>query len=407
MTNIQGPESVVIQNPQDPHVHLRGYNGLMTSPEALETNKIMQLVTPMNVMYSRILAMPNTIPRHLETVEDINWYMELVEAWMPVNKYYTETIFTISLTDNITPETIESVAWMIWGVKYYPGGVTTNSGESKWDLDINDSRVHAVLEKMQKLWIVLNLHPETTHQEDEHGHTTKGFVHDAEREFKSIIEQIAEEFPSLKIVVEHVSTKENAELIASWKYPNVFATITPQHLMLTAHDKEGGHGFETAVHCKPTMKWPEDLIAIQDLVLSGNINVSYWSDSAPHPIDKKESLCCAAWVFSSPVWIQILTDWFFKPETISYALSKWYIQEGTAIEDLTRILQNFLWNNANNVYGEPEFSKTITLERKKMEIPNSYWTDPKVVPIFHWQDINYSIVEATVYVNGEVKNLLK
>ncbi len=86
--------------------------------------------------------------------------------------------------------------------------------------------------------IVLSLHPETTVSRDEHGMITKGFVHRAEREFRSLAERIAVNHPALTIVIEHISTREMAELVASEKYPNLYGTVTPQHLLLTAHDKE-------------------------------------------------------------------------------------------------------------------------------------------------------------------------
>jgi dihydroorotase len=86
--------------------------------------------------------------------------------------------------------------------------------------------------------IVLSLHPETTVTKDDFGQITKGFVHRAEREFRSIIERIAENHPNLDIVIEHISTKEMANLITSGKYNNLYGSITPQHLLCTAHDKE-------------------------------------------------------------------------------------------------------------------------------------------------------------------------
>lgn len=166
--------------------------------------------------------------------------------------------------------------------------------------------------------IVLSLHPETTVFRDEHGMITKGFVHRAEREFRSLAERIAERYPALTIVIEHISTREMAELVASEKYPNLYGSVTPQHLLLTAHDKEGGHAFETHLHCKPTLKDPEDLLAIQKLVYSGNRKVFFGSDSAPHPQDVKECAHCASGVFSSPIALQIITDWWMSDTTVRW-----------------------------------------------------------------------------------------
>jgi dihydroorotase len=153
-------------------------------------------------------------------------------------------------------------------VKYYPGGVTTNSGGSTGDIDPDDEKTGKVFEAMIECGIALSLHPETTVTKDRFGTITKGFVHRAEREFRTLAERIAAKYPRLIVIIEHISTREMAELVASEKYLNLYGTVTPQHLLLTAHDKEGGHAFEPHLHCKPTLKDPEDLIAIQKLVFS-------------------------------------------------------------------------------------------------------------------------------------------
>lgn len=116
--------------------------------------------------------------------------------------------------------------------------MTTNSGGSTGDIDPDDEHTGKVFEAMIECGIILSLHPETTVTRDAFGQITKGFVHRAEREFQSLAERIAIKFPELKIVIEHISTREMADLVLSEKYPNLYGTITPQHLLLTAHDKE-------------------------------------------------------------------------------------------------------------------------------------------------------------------------
>jgi dihydroorotase len=123
-------------------------------------------------------------------------------------------------------------------VKYYPGGVTTNSGGSTGDIDPDDEVTGRVFEAMIECGIILSLHPETTVTRDAFGQITKGFVHRAEREFCTLAERIAAKYPRLIVIIEHISTREMAELVESQKYPNIYGTITPQHLLCTAHDKE-------------------------------------------------------------------------------------------------------------------------------------------------------------------------
>lgn len=384
------PNIVKIYNPRDEHLHVRW--DIENSDSV--ANRILNMVVPLNKNFSRILVMPNVMPNHIQTLDDVKKYMTLVESAMLENQN-TEVSYTISLKPETTAETIRSCAWFIRWVKYYPGWVTTNSWWVSWDLDISNPRTKEVLEAMQEEGIVLNLHPETTLEKNEYWKITKWFVHDAEREFKWIIEQIAEAYPNLKVIVEHISTKENADLLLSWKYSNVYWTITPQHLMLTAHDKEWGHWFDPHIHCKPTLKTPDDLEAIRRLVLSWNKNVFFGSDSAPHPTDKKESAHCAAWVFSSPIAIELIIDWFFDPKTIIFWIDNWYLPENWYIEKIQELIQNFIWNNSNAVYWDTKNKKLITLEKTPFIIPEYYWSDEvEIKPMWAWKELKYSVVNA-------------
>lgn len=218
-------------------------------------------------------------------------------------------------------------------------------------------------------------------------------MHRAEREFRTLAERIAMRYPALTIVIEHISTREMAELVASEKYPNLYGTVTPQHLLLTAHDKEGGHGFDPHLHCKPTLKDPEDLQAIQKLVFSGNKKVFFGSDSAPHPQSAKECSHCAAGVFSSPIAIQIVTEWFMSDETRTW----WEKQSGTPIteEEVVKRLQSFFSDNGQSVYGSSKEEKIITLEKLPFTIPQSYDTiipEIKIIPMWAGKEIGWSIV---------------
>lgn len=302
--------------------------------------------------------MPNLLPTHVVNSGDVERYRAKLEKYLPKG---TTPLMTISLKPETTPEIIRACEGKIVAVKYYPGGVTTNSGGSTGDIDPDDAKTWEVFEAMSACGIVLSLHPETTVSRDIHGQITKGFVHRAEREFQSLAERIAANHPSLEIVIEHISTREMADLIASEKYPNLWGTVTPQHLLCTAHDKEGGHAFETHLHCKPTLKDPEDLTAIQRLVYSGNPKVFFGSDSAPHPQDVKECAHCASGVFSSPVAIEIVTDWWMSDMTHAW----WRDTNGEILDEGKKIerLQKFFAENGEALYGQSGGEKSITLEK--------------------------------------------
>ncbi len=277
-------------------------------------------------------------------------------------------------------------------MKYYPGGVTTNSGGSTGDIDPDDEATAQVFTAMIECGIALSLHPETTVTKDMFGTITKGFVHRAEREFRTLAERIAAKFPKLKVVIEHISTREMAELVMSQKYPNLYGTVTPQHLLLTAHDKEGSHAFDPHLHCKPTLKDPEDLTAIQKLVFSGCHRVFFGSDSAPHPQSAKECAHCASGVFSSPIALQILTDWWMSDTTDAW----WKNISGETLSQEEKIsrLQRFFADNGEVVYGKPQTEKMVTLEDVPFTIPAKYPTNISgldIVPMWAGREIGWSL----------------
>jgi dihydroorotase len=184
-----------------------------------------------------------------------------------------------------------------------------------------------------------------------------------------------------------------AELVASEKYSNLYGTVTPQHLLLTAHDKEGGHSLDPHLHCKPTLKDPEDLKAIQRLVFSGSKKVFFGSDSAPHPQSAKECSHCSAGVFSSPIAIQIVTDWWMDKVTQAW----WESESGKILSDEESIqrLQCFFADNGEALYGKSKKTKTITLEKKSYVIPINYPSTLKeltIVPMWAGKEIGWSIV---------------
>lgn len=180
-------------------------------------------------------------------------------------------------------------------------------------------------------------------------------------------------YPNLSIVIEHISTREMAELVGSGKYPNLWGSVTPQHLLLTAHNKEGGHAFEPHLHCKPTLKDPEDLETIQKLVFSGHAKVFFGSDSAPHPQDAKECAHCASGVFSSPIALQIVTEWFTSEQTRSWWES--YGNAPVSDEEVVTRLQKFLGTNGQTLYGKQTgYNKFVTLRKESFTIPEAYET---------------------------------
>ncbi|MBL0708559.1 MAG: dihydroorotase [Sulfurimonas sp.] len=323
--------------PLDMHLHLR--DGVM-----------LENVAPLSAYsFSGAIVMPNLVSP-VSSLKDIQEYKQRIMASVP-NDYF-EPYMTL-FYKNYDKAFLESVADDITAIKLYPAGITTNSEGGVSSFNIKE--MSETLEAMSELEIPLCVHGETD-----------GFVMDREAEFMSIYELLASSFPKLKIIMEHITTKEAVEMLD--KYENLYATITVHHLLLTLDDVVGGmmmpHNF-----CKPIAKRPEDLDALLSVALKAHPKVMFGSDSAPHPQNKKESCGCAAGVFTAPIALQLLCEIFEQYESLDN-------------------LQAFVSDNAQSIYGIcPEF-KEVTLEKRTFVIPQNY---SSVVPIYAGQAINWAI----------------
>ena len=323
--------------PLDMHLHLR--DGVM-----------LENVAPLTAYsYSGAIVMPNLVPP-VKTKEDVIAYKQRIMASVP-NDFF-EPYMTL-FYKNYDKAFLESVADEILSIKLYPAGITTNSEGGVSSFNINEMRT--TLQTMSDLEIPLCIHGETD-----------GFVMDREEEFMSIYELLAQNFPKLKIVMEHITTKAAVYMLD--KYENLYATITVNHLILTLDDVIGGM-MRPHLFCKPIAKRPEDLDALLTVALEGHPKVMFGSDSAPHPQHVKESCGCAAGVFTAPISLQLLCEIFDQYGKLDN-------------------LQAFVSDNAQNIYGIcPEF-KEITLEKRPFVVPAHYFG---VVPMYAGEVISWAI----------------
>jgi len=323
--------------PLDMHLHLR--DGVM-----------LENVAPLTAYtYSGAIIMPNLVPP-VETREGLLAYRQRIMAAVP-NDYF-EPYMTL-FYKNYDKAFLESIVDEITAIKLYPAGITTNSEDGVSSFDIEEMRT--TLETMSNLGIPLCVHGETD-----------GFVMDREAEFMSIYELLAQNFPDLKIIMEHITTKEAVAMLD--KYPNLYATITVHHLLLTLDDVIGGL-MRPHLFCKPIAKRPEDLDALLSVALEAHPKVMFGSDSAPHPQHKKESCGCAAGIFTAPISLQLLTEIFEQFDKLDN-------------------LQAFVSDNAQNIYGIcPEF-KEVTLEKRPFLVPENY---AGVVPMYAGEVIGWAI----------------
>ena len=331
--------SITLNSPLDMHLHLRD--------EAM-----LKIVGPLSSnTFSGAIIMPNLVPP-VTTKEALIAYKERILNACEEDSF--NPFMTLFFRPDYSKEFLESVKDELTAVKLYPAGITTNSEGGISGFDVEELR--PTMEAMSELNIPLCVHGETN-----------GFVMDREAEFVSIYEMLASNFPKLKIIMEHITTKESVDALD--KFENLYATITLHHLLITLDDVAGGM-LQPHLFCKPIAKRPEDREALRRVAFEAHPKVMFGSDSAPHPQHAKESCGCAAGVFTAPIALQVLADLF---------------SEHASIENL----QAFISGNAQKIYTNIEVpSKKVTLEEKSFIVPEKY---DEVVPMYAGEKLKYSI----------------
>ena len=315
---------------------------------------MLKLVAPLTSdTFTGAIIMPNLVPP-VDTKEAVTAYKNrIMDA---VSDKTFNPMMTLFFKP-YTKEFLEDVRDEITALKLYPAGITTNSEGGVESIDT--IALAPTLNAMIDLDIPLCIHGETN-----------GFVMDREAEFMSVYEELAIAFPKLKIIMEHITTKDAVEMVQ--KYDNLYATITLQHLLITLDDVAGGM-LQPHLFCKPIAKRYEDRDALLNIALSGHPKIMFGSDSAPHPKHAKEACGCAAGVFTSPIALQVLVELFEKNNCLDN-------------------LQKFISDNACKIYNMKPSSKDVTLEKKDFIVPKAYEAyGETVVPMYAGETITWSI----------------
>ncbi|QKF83196.1 dihydroorotase [Halarcobacter ebronensis] len=335
-------QEFLIDSALDMHLHLRD-------------GDMLKLVGPLtSKTFSAALVMPNLVPP-VTTKEALLAYKERILEACKEDEF--DPKMTLFFKNDYSYEFLKDVKDEIIAIKLYPAGITTNSETGVASMDVEVLR--PTLESMSKLGIPLCIHGETN-----------GFVMDREKEFMPIYESIASSFPDLKVIMEHITTKDAVEMLD--KYDNLYATVTLHHLLITLDDVAGGM-LNPHLFCKPIAKRPEDRSALLKAALSGHSKLMFGSDSAPHPKHKKECCGCAAGVFTSPIALQVLVELFEKNKKLEN-------------------LNSFVSLNAQKIYNYKPKEKKIKLIKKEFIVPAEYsYENEKVVPMFAGESLAWSI----------------
>ena len=308
-----------LESPLDMHLHLR-------------EGDMLRLVAPLSARtFAGGVIMPNLVPPVDNAARLDDYRSAVVEA---VGGSVFEPYMALFFRPYTMAE-LEAVRSRIIGIKLYPAGVTTNSEAGVRALQ----ETEPTLAIMQDLDIPLLVHGESA-----------GYVMDREAEFIATYEHIARRFPRLRIVMEHVTTRQAVAFLD--RYANVFATVTLHHLILTLDDVVGGL-LSPHLFCKPIPKRADDRDALLAAALSAHPKLMFGSDSAPHPRDDKECTGCAAGVFTAPVALAMLVELF---------------DHQGALENL----QAFVSGNARRVFGLNPMPKTVSFIKEPTVVPLQY-----------------------------------
>lgn len=264
-----------IRRPDDWHVHLRD-------------DEILRTVLPYTSRYfGRAIIMPNLNPP-ITTIDQAIAYRERILAALPTGHQF-QPLMTCYLTDALDKQTLIDGhrQGVFTAAKFYPANVTTNSSHGVASI----TNVYPLFAKMQDIGMPLLIHGEVTAADID--------IFDREACFiEQVMEPIRRQFPSLKIVFEHITTKEVADyVLAGDRY--LGATITPQHLMFNRNHMLAG-GVRPHLYCLPILKRNIHQQALRAAVASGCDRLFLGTDTAPHVKQHKESDCGCAGVFNSP-----------------------------------------------------------------------------------------------------------
>jgi dihydroorotase len=268
------------------------------------------------------------------------------------------------LTDRTTKaEIVEaSNTQEVYAAKLYPAGATTNSENGVTNLN----SIYPALESMQKEGMPLLVHGEATDSNID--------IYDREAVFiDTTLSKVIKDFPELKIVLEHITTKDAVDFIVESE-KNIAATITPHHLLANRNHMLVG-GVKPHYYCLPILKrqYPHQDSLIT-AATSGNPKFFLGTDSAPHDQHQKESACGCAGIFSAHAAIELYAEAFDRNNSIEK-------------------LEGFSSIFGPDFYDLPRNKEKITLEKTTWKVQDSYdFATTKVVPFFAGLDLSWRLL---------------
>ena len=331
--------SLTLTRPDDWHVHLR--DGEYLTDTVADTARV----------FARAIVMPNLVPP-VDQVQIAADYRDQIIKSIPENSLFVP-LMTLYLTENTNTQTVIDAkeSGFIHAFKLYPAGATTNS-----DAGISAIRsLYPIFECMQEQGMRLCIHGEVTDDSVDVFDREAAFIDD------SLI-PITKDFPELKIIFEHITTKDSVDFVNS-SSTNVAATITPHHLLLNRNHMLAG-GMKPLYYCLPILKRDTHQHALIKAATSGSPNFFLGTDSAPHPRAAKENACgCAAGIYSAHAAIELYAEAFDRANALDR-------------------LEGFSSFFGPDFYGLERNTDSITLIDEPWQVPDTHkFGDDLLIPM--------------------------
>lgn len=347
--------TLTITRPDDWHLHLR--DGAALAAVLPDTAR----------QFARAVVMPNLKPPITTTTMALAYRARIVAALPPGASF--QPLMTLYLTDATPPDEIERArdAGLV-AVKLYPAGATTHSAAGVTDL----RRTYPTLEAMQRLGLPLLVHGEVTDPEIDVFDREKVFI-DAQ------LIPLRRDFPALKIVFEHITTREAAQYVAE-STTLVAATITAHHLLYSRNalfmDAVGAAGLRPHYYCLPVLKRELHRRALVDAATSGSTKFFLGTDSAPHATRLKEHAVGCAGCYTAHSAIELYAEAF------------------DAAGALDR-LEGFASIHGPAFYGLPRNEQQVTLRREAWTLPESLpFGDARLTPLRAGESLAWTLMDA-------------
>ncbi|EOZ1712133.1 dihydroorotase [Yersinia enterocolitica] len=342
------PQTLKIRRPDDWHIHLRD-------------DEMLSTVLPYtSEVFARAIVMPNLTPP-ITTVTSAIAYRERILAAIPAGHKFTP-LMTCYLTNtlDVNELTLGFEQGVFTAAKLYPANATTNSTHGVSDIPA----IYPLFEQMQKIGMPLLIHGEVTDAAVD--------IFDREARFiDQILEPIRRQFPELRIVFEHITTKDAADYVLAG---NRFlgATVTPQHLMFNRNHMLVG-GIRPHLFCLPILKRSTHQEALRQAVASGSERFFLGTDSAPHAKHRKESSCGCAGVFNAPSALPAYASVFEEMNALQH-------------------FEAFCSLNGPRFYGLPVNEDFVELVRVPFQQPEEISLgNESIIPFLAGQTINWSV----------------